>query len=307
MSGEEDTRPAPATTENTVVVTVEEYAALSAAERLALAITQSRRKKLDKLLAIHLKKADKAAAAAALRKDPDPAGTTTTGTALKKTGAPAKAFPKEKTSTATAAAAEVVVDPALYQRPETPKGECKRLGDIMAPTYMPHDVEACWYEWWDAKGFFKVKAADAAGKSQDEKFVMVIPPPNVTGSLHLGHALMCAVQDAMTRWHRMHGRTALYLPGVDHAGIATQAVVESQLKRMGKPDRHALGREKFVAEVWKWKEEYGSKIMQQMKRIGSSLDWDREEFTMSDRLSAAVKEAFVRFYDDGLIFATRGW
>jgi valyl-tRNA synthetase len=283
MSGE-DAPTAAATAE--VGTTLEEYAALSAADRLALPLTQSRRKKLDKLLAAHLKKAEKAAAAAALGKN----SAATAVTAEKPKKAPAKAKP----------AADV--NPDLYRRPETVPGEHKRLADVMAPTYTPQDVEACWYEWWDAQGYFKVKAADAAGKSRDEKFVMVIPPPNVTGSLHLGHALMCSVQDAMTRWHRMHGRTALYLPGVDHAGIATQVVVESQLRRLGRPDRHAMGREKFVAEVWKWKEEYGSKIMQQMKRIGSSLDWDREEFTMSDRLSAAVKEAFVRFYDDGLIY-----
>lgn len=274
----------------TVEITTEEYIALDPEARAALPLTQSRRKKLEKLLTAHRKKAEKAAAAAALGGAKGGAG-----------GGAGKGSSKAKKAAAKAAAGGGI-DPALYAPLETPEGEFKRLSPEMAPTYLPTDVESAWYQWWEKKGFFKVSAEQMAGKSEHEKFVMVIPPPNVTGSLHLGHALMCSIQDAMTRWHRMNGRVALYVPGVDHAGIATQVVVEKQLKRMGRPDRHSLGRKAFIDEVWKWKEEYGGKIFSQIKRIGSSLDWNREEFTMSEKLSLAVKEAFVRFYDDGLIY-----
>ncbi|KAA0183726.1 Valyl-tRNA synthetase [Fasciolopsis buskii] len=120
----------------------------------------------------------------------------------------------------------------------------------MPTSYSPKYVEALWYEWWESCGFFHPKH-----KNSDEKFVMVIPPPNVTGSLHLGHALTNSIEDAITRWHRMSGRTALWIPGCDHAGIATQVVVEKKLWREKKKTRHDLGREAFIQEVWRWKEE----------------------------------------------------
>jgi len=131
---------------------------------------------------------------------------------------------------------------------------------------------------------------------------MVIPPPNVTGALHLGHALMLAIEDAITRWRRMSGHETLWLPGCDHAGIATQSVVEKQIWKTGKLTRHDLGREEFVKTVWKWKEEYGGKINTQFRRMGISVDWDRFAFTMDETRSIAVQEAFVRMYEKGLIY-----
>ncbi|KAF4712861.1 hypothetical protein FOZ63_003288, partial [Perkinsus olseni] len=131
---------------------------------------------------------------------------------------------------------------------------------------------------------------------------MCLPPPNVTGTLHLGHALMCCIEDSMTRWHRMMGHQTLWIPGTDHAGIATQSVVENLLLRDEGLSRHDLGREKFLEKVWSWKNEKGNTICKQMERLASSLDWDRQFFTMDDNLSTAVKEAFVRFYDEGKIY-----
>lgn len=133
-------------------------------------------------------------------------------------------------------------------------------------------------------------------------FVMVIPPPNVTGSLHLGHALTNSVEDAITRWHRMHGRSALWVPGCDHAGIATQVVVEKKLWRDEKISRHDIGREKFIEKVWEWKESKGGRIYHQLKKIGSSLDWDRVSFTMDQKLCKAVTEAFCRLSEKGMIY-----
>lgn len=141
------------------------------------------------------------------------------------------------------------------------------------------------------------------GKLADKgKFVMVIPPPNVTGSLHLGHALTNAIEDSITRWHRMKGRSALWVPGCDHAGIATQVVVEKKLWREEKLSRHDLGREKFIERIWDWRREKGNRIYDQLKRIGSSFDWDRVNFTMDPKLCKAVTEAFVRLFEDGLVY-----
>jgi valyl-tRNA synthetase len=179
----------------------------------------------------------------------------------------------------------------------TPAGEKKDLSAPMAAKYNPVAVEAAWYEWWEKSGFFKPSRPESANK-----FVIVIPPPNVTGSLHLGHALTNSVQDTLTRWRRMCGDDTLWVPGTDHAGIATQRVVESRLLRDEKKTRHDLGRDAFVARVWEWKQKYGSYICKQLRLLGSSLDWDREAFTMDDNLSAAVTECFVRFFDDGLIY-----
>lgn len=274
--GDAPADPAPAP------VTLERYMTMTDAEKAELPL--ARRKKLEKQLAVSRKKSAKAAAAAGRQQQ---GGNKEGATSEKK---------KKK------AAAQAEADSAMNFVNTTPKGEKKILSETMARTYQPRAVEAAWYEWWEKKGFFHVDARDMLGKKPEEAFIMVIPPPNVTGSLHLGHALMCAVEDALARFHRMHGKVTLWLPGVDHAGIATQAVVEKQLQKEQGIDRHALGRDEFVNQVWNWKNEYGGKIVHQLRRIGSSLDWDREEFTMSDKLNNAVKEAFVRFYDDGLIY-----
>lgn len=264
-------------------VTVEEYMQMDDVAKASL--SQSRRKKLEKLSLRRAEKEAKAARAAAA------------GKPIQKKGSGGGKKEKRKKSEAQAA------DDAENQHvDDTPAGEFKRLTPQMAPKYKPRAVESAWYAWWEQKGFFSPDPSEMRGKGEDKKFVMVLPPPNVTGSLHLGHALMCAVEDAVARFNRMQGRITLWVPGVDHAGIATQAVVEKQLARTRGIDRRDLGRDKFVEEVWKWKEEYGGKIVNQLRRIGSSMDWKREEFTMSDKLSNAVKEAFVRFYDDGLLY-----
>ena len=162
--------------------------------------------------------------------------------------------------------------------------------------YEPHDVELKWYAAWEESGLFH-----ADEKSGREGYSIVIPPPNVTGVLHMGHALNNTVQDILARWKRMSGYEVLWMPGTDHAGIATQNVVEKQLASEG-CDRHALGREKFVERVWQWREESGGKIIEQLKRLGASCDWERERFTMDEGLSTSVREVFVRLYDEGLIY-----
>mmetsp|Transcript_13868 Transcript_13868/g.18104 ORF Transcript_13868/g.18104 Transcript_13868/m.18104 type:complete len:985 (-) Transcript_13868:35-2989(-) len=172
----------------------------------------------------------------------------------------------------------------------------------MQDAYHPMAVEAAWQEWWEAKGFYSCDPKFAAGKKPEEKFVMVIPPPNVTGSLHLGHALTAAVEDTLTRWHRMKGHATLYVPGTDHAGIATQSIVEKMLLKSEGKNRHDLGREAFVKKVWEWKEDYGGRITGQLRRLGSSCDWGRERFTMDDMLSKAVVEAFNRFHEKGILY-----
>ncbi|MFE4593163.1 valine--tRNA ligase [Streptomyces laurentii] len=163
-------------------------------------------------------------------------------------------------------------------------------------TYAPAEVEGALYERWVDRGYF---TADA--KSDKPPFTIVIPPPNVTGSLHLGHAFQHTLMDALTRRKRMQGYEALWLPGMDHAGIATQNKVEQQLAEVGK-SRHDLGREEFVERVWQWKEEYGGKILGQMRRLGDGVDWSRERFTMDEGLSRAVQTIFKKLYDDGLIY-----
>ncbi|OEJ96284.1 valine--tRNA ligase [Streptomyces thermolilacinus] len=162
--------------------------------------------------------------------------------------------------------------------------------------YAPADVEGKLYESWVERGYF---AADAT--SDKPAYTIVIPPPNVTGSLHLGHAFQHTLMDALTRRKRMQGFEALWLPGMDHAGIATQNKVEQQLAEEGK-SRHDLGRDEFARRVWQWKEEYGGKILGQMRRLGDGVDWDRERFTMDEGLSRAVQTIFKRLYDDELIY-----
>ena len=162
--------------------------------------------------------------------------------------------------------------------------------------YEPHDVERKWYKKWEDDGRF---CADE--KSAKPHYSIVIPPPNVTGVLHMGHALNNTLQDILARWKRMCGCEVLWMPGTDHAGIATQNVVERQLAAEGL-DRHAIGREEFIDRVWKWREESGGQIIEQLKRLGASCDWGRERFTMDEGLSTAVREVFVRLYEDDLIY-----
>jgi len=162
--------------------------------------------------------------------------------------------------------------------------------------YEPQRFEPHWAEWWVASGIFH-----ADPHAPGPRFSLAVPPPNVTGSLHIGHMLDHTVIDAATRWHRMRGDNTLFLPGTDHAGIATQMLVERSLAEEG-ITRQQLGREEFVRRVWEWKEKYGNRITSQMKRIGDSCDWSRERFTLSPELSRAVLEAFVRLYERGLIY-----
>ena len=162
--------------------------------------------------------------------------------------------------------------------------------------YDPKSVEEKWYAQWLEDKAFAVQASD-----EKDPATIVIPPPNVTGILHMGHALNNTIQDVLIRWWRMQGKNALWVPGTDHAGIATQNVVERKLAKDG-ISRHDLEREPFLEEVWKWKDEYGSTIINQLKKLGSSCDWDRERFTMDEGLSKAVLEVFCRLYDKGLIY-----
>jgi valyl-tRNA synthetase len=162
--------------------------------------------------------------------------------------------------------------------------------------YNPQQVEESRYQWWESSRLF-----DADADASRKPYTIVIPPPNVTGILHMGHALNNTVQDILIRYKRMQGFNALWVPGTDHAGIATQNVVEKALAKEGKR-RQDLGREAFVQRVWQWKEQYGSTIIRQLKRLGASCDWRRTRFTMDEGLSEAVLEVFVRLYQKGLIY-----
>jgi valyl-tRNA synthetase len=168
----------------------------------------------------------------------------------------------------------------------------------LAKAYDPSAIEEKWAKYWVAEKLFDVVPGGVGRKA----FTMLLPPPNVTGRLHMGHMLNQAEMDILTRWHRMLGETALWVPGTDHAGIATQMMVEKQLKVEGKASRQELGREAFTARVWEWKQQYGGAITDQMRRLGASVDWSREYFTMDEGLSAAVVEAFVRLYEQGLVY-----
>ncbi len=162
--------------------------------------------------------------------------------------------------------------------------------------YNPKPVEKRWYQFWEEKGYFQAEV-----DRRKRPYCIVIPPPNITGSLHMGHALNNTLQDILIRWKKMQGYNALWIPGVDHAGIATQNVVEKELAEAG-INRHELGREKFVEKVWEWKEKYGETIIQQLKRLGCACDWQRSRFTLDEGCSRAVKEEFVRLYQEGLIY-----
>ncbi len=166
----------------------------------------------------------------------------------------------------------------------------------LAKTYQPADIEGKWYAWWEQQGLFH-GAADRGGKP----YCIVIPPPNITGILHIGHALNNTIQDVLIRWRRMQGCNTVWVPGTDHAGIATQNVVERQLKTESLT-RDALGREAFLERVWQWREKYGNTIISQLRQLGASCDWERLRFTMDEGLSRAVTEVFVRLYEKGLIY-----
>jgi len=168
--------------------------------------------------------------------------------------------------------------------------------NVLAKTYNPKEVEERWYKYWEENDLFKANA-----KSDKSPFSIVIPPPNVTGSLHMGHALNNTLQDILCRYKRMKGYNVLWQPGTDHAGIATQNVVEKDLA-LKKTDRHQIGREQFIELVWEWRKKYGGIIINQLKRLGGSCDWSRERFTMDEGLSKAVREVFVSLYEENLIY-----
>lgn len=163
-------------------------------------------------------------------------------------------------------------------------------------SYTPEEIEDKWYAFWEKNGYF-MPDTEAAG----QPFCIVIPPPNITGSLHMGHALNVTIQDILARWKRMRGHKVLWLPGTDHAGIATQNVVERELSKEGL-NRQKLGRDAFIERIWKWKAEYGSRIIHQLKKLGASCDWSRERFTLDEGLSRAVREVFVRLFEEGLVY-----
>lgn len=198
----------------------------------------------------------------------------------------AKAPTTEKTSERAAAKqvkkAQQAAEAAKPYVNLTPEGEKKNMSQPMADGYDPVAVESAWYSWWEKEGFFKPQfAADGKSIKEEGYFYVPEPPPNVTGLLHTGHSMMLALEDVLTRWNRMHGKTTLFCPGYDHAGIATQSVVEKRLYKTTGQTRYDLGREGLLSKIFEWKEEYQQRITAQTKRIGVSCDWDRVAFTMS--------------------------
>lgn len=176
------------------------------------------------------------------------------------------------------------------------------LDDAAFKAYNPKNVELLWYSWWEQQGFFEPEFTASGDIKPEGVFLIPAPPPNVTGALHIGHALTILIQDALIRFNRMKGKTTLFLPGFDHAGIATQLVVEKQLWAKEHKTRHDYGREKFIEKVWEWKEDYHGRIKTQVKKLGALYDWLREAFTLSPELSELVTEAFVRLHEDGTIY-----
>ena len=193
---------------------------------------------------------------------------------------------------AESAAASAIIRPT----PASPSPTSSKAMEL-AKSFEPAAIEARWYPEWEKSGYFKA-GADAA---KSGNYCILLPPPNITGTLHMGHAFQHTLMDALTRYQRMLGNNTLWQPGTDHAGIATQIVVERQLDAQ-KLSRHDLGREKFIERVWQWKEESGSTITRQMRRLGNSCDWERERFTMDEGLSRTVTETFVRMHQQGLIY-----
>ncbi|KAF1328938.1 Valine-trna ligase, partial [Globisporangium splendens] len=265
--------PAPATTTAAAAVTP------------AVETAAPEEKKLSKNALKKLQRAEK---------DPKP----------KKEKDPNRWAPKKDKENKKKEAKPAVETPAFVNT--TPKGEKKDMAAPMAAAYNPVAVESAWQDWWEKSGFFACSDDKIKNAKPDERFVMVIPPPNVTGSLHLGHALTVAIQDALTRWHRMLGHATLWVPGTDHAGIATQSVVEKRLMKDENLSRHELGREEFLKRVWEWKNQYESRIHHQFRSVGCSVDWERAYFSMDGNCSRAVRHAFCKLWEDKLIYrATR--
>ncbi|KAK6464077.1 tRNA synthetases class I-domain-containing protein [Scheffersomyces coipomensis] len=188
---------------------------------------------------------------------------------------------------------------------KTVPGEKKILVSLDDPSlaaYNPKNVESSWYEWWNKQGLFEPEFTESGEIKPEGAFTIPAPPPNVTGALHIGHALTVSIQDTLIRYNRMKGKTTLFIPGFDHAGIATQSVVEKQIWSNEKKTRHDYGREKFIEKVWDWKDEYHKRISGQVKRLGASYDWSREAFTLSPEYSTAVVENFVKLHEDGTLY-----
>ncbi|KAL9153603.1 hypothetical protein ABFS82_10G060500 [Erythranthe guttata] len=210
--------------------------------------------------------------------------------------AEAEAAKLQKNNNNTQKEAEVE-NPEDYNDPETTPGDKKKLSRQMAKTYKPSAVETSWYEWWEKSKFF-----EADPDSSKPSFVIVLPPPNVTGPLHIGHALTAAIQDTIIRWRRMSGYNTLWVPGTDHAGIAAQAYVEKQFLRFTTITRDEMGRYSFINDLGDMKNLYRDAILRQLRCLGASLDWSRECYTMDEKRSLAVTEAFVRLHKDGVIY-----
>ncbi|QLL34304.1 hypothetical protein HG536_0G01630 [Torulaspora globosa] len=241
---------------------------------------EKEKKKAEKLLKFAAKQAKKKAAA----------GSSDSGASEKKE--------KKKSKKKEAEPVPEFVD-------KTVRGEKKILVSLDDPAlkaYNPANVESSWYDWWVKSGFFEPEFTEDGKIKPEGLFCIPAPPPNVTGALHIGHALTISIQDSLIRYNRMKGKTVLFLPGFDHAGIATQSVVEKQLWAKEKKTRHDYGREAFVDKVWEWKSEYHDRIKSQIRKLGASYDWTREAFTLDPQLTKAVVEAFVRLHDDGTIY-----
>lgn len=182
------------------------------------------------------------------------------------------------------------------------KKELPSLDSSKFGTYDPKVVESDWYNWWEQQGFFKPEFTSSGEIKPEGIFCIPAPPPNVTGSLHIGHALTIAIQDSLVRYNRMKGKTVLFLPGFDHAGIATQSVVEKQIFKSSGKTKYDYGRKAFVDEIWNWKNEYHKRIKKQIKMMGGSYDWTKEAFTLDPNLSKAVSTAFIKLFDEGIIY-----
>ncbi|CAO1628273.1 unnamed protein product [Sympodiomycopsis kandeliae] len=247
-------------------------------------MTKTAAKKAFKLAEAAARKAGKAA----LAKDKDSSSATPSSAA-------APSAKKEKAKKETPAEPEYINN--------TKPGQKKDLSQPMESGYNPDHVEQSWFSWWEQQGFFTPSdPSDSDPHDPEKTFVIPAPPPNVTGSLHIGHALTISIQDTLIRWHRMKGYRTLFIPGYDHAGIATQAVVEKRLAKVEGKSRYDYGREKFIGKVFEWKDEYQARIANQMRRLGASYDFSREAFTMDPQRSKAVTENFCKLYEDGIIY-----
>lgn len=182
------------------------------------------------------------------------------------------------------------------------KKELRSFEDPLYKAYIPKAVESEWYAWWEKSGFFEPEFGPHGKVKSNGYFVIPEPPPNVTGALHMGHALTNALQDSMIRWNRMRGLTTLWLPGCDHAGISTQSVVEKLIWREEGQTRHDLGRPKLTEKIWQWKDKYHANINNAQRRMGGSFDWTREAFTMNPTFVTAVTETFCTLHEEGLIY-----